>query len=181
MHPWFVGRYNQDTYPVFQARIVDDIAWCKQNKLDYVPTVFPGFSWQNLKPGAPFDAIPRNKGHFLWKQLAGALEAGAQMVYVAMFDEIDEATAIFKCSQEVPVGASRFLPYEKGIPSDHYMWLTGQAGRMLKKQLPFQKTMPVRTHQPEKAYRPQDALQPHWAAEPGIADLQAYRYLPQIR
>ena len=148
VHPWFVGRYNQDTYPVFQARIVDDIAWCKQNQLDYVPTVFPGFSWQNLMPGAPFDAIPRNKGHFLWQQLAGALEARAQMVYVAMFDEIDEATAIFKCSQEVPVGASRFLPYEKGIPSDHYMWLTGQAGRMLKKQIPFQKTMPVRAHQP---------------------------------
>lgn len=144
VHPWFVGRYNEERYPEFQARIVNDLAWCRQHKLDYVPTVFPGFSWQNLKPGAPFDAIPRNKGSFLWKQLAGALEAKAQMVYVAMFDEIDEATAIFKCTQEVPVGQSRFLPYEKGIPSDHYLWLVGQAGKMLKKQIPFQKSMPLR-------------------------------------
>jgi glycoprotein endo-alpha-1,2-mannosidase len=146
VHPWFVGRYNEETYPKFQARIVDDLAWCRKHKLDYVPTVYPGFSWQNLKPGAPFDAIPRNKGSFLWKQLAGALEAKASMVYVAMFDEIDEATAIFKCTQDVPVGASRFLPYEKEIPNDHYMWLVGQAAAMLKKQIPFQKSMPVRNN-----------------------------------
>ena len=34
----------------------------------------------------------------------GAIQAGAEMIYVAMFDEIDEGTAIFKCAKKVPVG-----------------------------------------------------------------------------
>ena len=60
------------------------------------------------------------------------------MIYVAMFDEIDEGTAIFKIARNVPVGESKFIPLDDGIPSDHYLWLTGQAAVMLKKkqQLP---------------------------------------------
>ena len=70
--PWFVGRYNESTYTFFQERIKEDIKWCKENKVDYVPLAFPGFSWKNMRPNDPFDAIPRNKGQFLWRQLAGA-------------------------------------------------------------------------------------------------------------
>lgn len=146
VHPWFVGRYNEDTYPQFQERIKQDIAWCNANSLDYVPVAYPGFSWKNMRPNDPFNAIPRNKGSFFWKQLSGAIESGADMVYVAMFDEIDEGTAIFKCAQEVPVGLSRFVPYEKEIQPDHYMWLAGQAAGMLKKEIPYQATMPYRTY-----------------------------------
>jgi glycoprotein endo-alpha-1,2-mannosidase len=146
VQPWFVGRYNEDTYPHFQQRIKDDIAWCKQYKLDYVPVVYPGFSWKNMRPNDPFDAIPRNKGSFFWKQLVGGIEAGGQMLYVAMFDEIDEATAIFKVVKESPIGKSKFVPYEEDIPSDHYLWLTGQASGILKKEVPFQKEIPYRTY-----------------------------------
>ena len=70
--------------------------------------------------------IPRNKGSFLWKQIAGAIEAGAEMIYVAMFDEIDERTAIYKCTNNVPVGKSKFVDNE-GQPSDFYLRLTGGA------------------------------------------------------
>jgi hypothetical protein len=146
VQPWFVGRYNEDTYPQFSERIKVDIQWCNANGLDYVPVVFPGFSWKNMRPNDPFDAIPRNKGSFLWKQLAGGISSGAKMLYVAMFDEIDEGTAIFKCARSVPVGASRFVPYEAEVPADHYMWLTGQAAGMLKKEIPFQATIPYRTY-----------------------------------
>ena len=48
-----------------------------------------------------------------------------------MFDEIDEATAIFKCTNDPPVGESKFLDYE-GLPSDHYLWLTGKIGERLR-------------------------------------------------
>jgi hypothetical protein len=59
------------------------------------------------------------------------------MIYVAMFDEIDEATAIFKCSNTPPTNQppAKFVTYE-GLPSDHYLWLTGQAGRMLRGDAP---------------------------------------------
>ena len=66
------------------------------------------------------------------------------MPYVAMFDEIDEGTAIMKCAHEVPVGKSIFVPIEKGVPSDHYLWLTSMAGKMLRGEIPFSKEMPVR-------------------------------------
>lgn len=66
------------------------------------------------------------------------------MLYVAMFDEIDEGTAIFKCATEVPVGASTFIPIEEGLKSDHYLWLTGEARAMMLKKRKFTETPPVR-------------------------------------
>ena len=48
-----------------------------------------------------------------------------------MFDEMDEGTAIFKCTNDPPVGASPFLTYE-GLPSDHYLWLTAAGGRLIR-------------------------------------------------
>ncbi len=144
IHPWLVGRYNTDSYEEYrQTEIVKDIAWCKAHGKSYAPTVFPGFSWHNMK-GDASNMIPRDKGEFFWKQISGAIESGAEMLYVAMFDEIDEATAIMKCAHEVPVGESVFVPYEEGIPSDHYLWLTGMAGKMLRGEIPYTSTMPER-------------------------------------
>ena len=61
--------------------------------------------------------IARNKGRFYWQQLMGAIEEGAEMIYIAMFDEIDEGTAIFKTTNDPPVGASHFENFEPDIPS----------------------------------------------------------------
>ncbi|SHL89803.1 glycoside hydrolase family 71/99-like protein [Mucilaginibacter sp. OK098] len=143
IHPWFVGRFNETSYPQFQSRIVGDIAWCKTNKVDYVPTVFPGFSWHNMNPRSPQNQIPRNKGQFYWKQLYGAIKSGATMLYVAMFDEVDEGTAILKTSKNPPVGLSNFVTIEEEIPNDYYLYLTGYAGKMLRKQIPLQVNIPA--------------------------------------
>jgi hypothetical protein len=51
------------------------------------------------------------------------------MVYQAMFDEINEGTAIFKCVNDPPVGASTFVTYE-GLPSDFYLKMVGRASRL---------------------------------------------------
>jgi glycoprotein endo-alpha-1,2-mannosidase len=145
VQPWLVGRYNEKTYEDYRkTEIVEDIKWCKAEGKSYVPTVFPGFSWYNMKPNEISDKIPRNKGSFYWKQIAGDLESGAEMLYVAMFDEIDEGTAIIKISPKVPVGKSIFVPNDKEVPTDHYLWLTGMAGKMLRGELPFSKEMPSR-------------------------------------
>ncbi|NDV84056.1 glycoside hydrolase family 71/99-like protein [Bacteroides sp. 51] len=140
--PWFVGRYNEAGYENFRKHIKEDIAWAKKNNVDYAPLSFPGFSWRNMKPRDT--PIERNKGNFLWKQLAGALASGAEMLYVAMFDEIDEGTAIFKCAKRVPVGKSVFVPIEEELQTDHYLWLVGEAGRMLRKEVPLQMAQPKR-------------------------------------
>jgi glycoprotein endo-alpha-1,2-mannosidase len=44
IHPWSSGSFTESSYLIFQSRIKEDINWCKKNKIDYVPTIFPGFS-----------------------------------------------------------------------------------------------------------------------------------------
>lgn len=135
--PWTVGRYGtpKDATSRGEKYLKPDIAWCTEHKLDYLPVIFPGFSWTNLSKSrnqeAKFNAIPRLGGEFLWSQALAAKHAGAQMLYVAMFDEMDEGTAIFKTDNHPPVGDSRFLA-EPDLPSDHYLWLTGRLGALLR-------------------------------------------------
>jgi len=135
--PWAVGRLGtpQDAASHVEKILRPDVAWCAKHKIDYLPVIFPGFSWQNLSKSrgqeAKFNAIPRLGGQFLWSQALAARRAGAQMLYVAMFDELDEGTAIFKTENHPPVGSSPFLA-EPELPNDHYLWLTGMLGRLLR-------------------------------------------------
>lgn len=142
--PWTVGRYRDAaTVARHEGKFLKlDLAWCSQAKLDYLPVVFPGFSWRNMH-GGPLDAIPRRRGEFLWSQFAAAQRAGAKMIYVAMFDEVDEGTAIFKCTSDVPnSGNTKFVTYE-GLPSDFYLRLTGAGAKMLRGEIPFSDKMPT--------------------------------------
>ncbi|MCI0358012.1 MAG: glycoside hydrolase family 71/99-like protein [Planctomycetaceae bacterium] len=144
--PWTVGRYDSPDEAGQHAERVwkSDIAWCRERGLDYLPVVFPGFSWHNLRRGARLDEIPRRKREFLWRQFAEAKEAGATMIYTAMFDELDEGTAIFKCTSDVPMGASPFVTFE-GLPSDHYLRLTGMGGKLLRGELEPTEQPPARS------------------------------------
>ena len=138
--PWMVGRFSgsrPEEMERYSAQVTADIAWCSERKLDYVPCVYPGFSWYNLKKGHdPFNAIPRQRGKFYGGLINSAIKSGAKMLYVAMFDEMNEGTAIFKCTNNPPTDGAKFLAYE-GLSSDHYLWLTGQAGRMLRREIPL--------------------------------------------
>jgi hypothetical protein len=141
--PWTVGRYGspEEVRRREQPTWAQDVAWCAERKLDFLPVVFPGFSWFNMN-GGKLDQIPRLKGEFLWSQFVAAKRAGAGMVYVAMFDEVDEGTAIFKCVNDVPVGApNRFVTYE-GLPSDFYLRQCGKGASMLRGELPMTDTVP---------------------------------------
>jgi hypothetical protein len=141
--PWTVGRYRtlDGVAEHARKRWKEDILWCKKQKKGYLPVAFPGFSWHNLRPKSPPGEIPRLKGRFLWKQYVEAKRAGATMIYQAMFDEMDEGTAIFKCTDDPPVGKSRFLTLE-GLPGDHYLWLAGQGGKLLRGELKATEALP---------------------------------------
>ena len=147
LSPWTVGRYGD---PKGAANLADKIwkpdqAWCQTEKKAYLPVIFPGFSWSNLSSlrgkDTKLDQIPRLGGRFLWSQAHAARAAGAKTLYVAMFDEIDEGTAIMKCGGPRPAG--NFVDLSD-VPTDHYLWLSGQAGRMLRGEIPASPDLPQR-------------------------------------
>ena len=55
--------------------------------------------------------------------------------YVAMFDEVDEGTAIFKVTNHPPRQA-HFVTLD-GLPSDWYLRLTGEGARLLREESRF--------------------------------------------
>ncbi|HVU26276.1 MAG TPA: glycoside hydrolase family 71/99-like protein [Verrucomicrobiae bacterium] len=152
--PWMVGRFTpllHEEPERYAAQIQADIAWCNERHLEYAPCIYPGFSWHNLSrfefkgQEHPLNQIPREKGDFYWSQISTAIGSGAKMLYVAMFDEMDEGTAIFKCTSKPPTGA-QFFDYD-GMPSDYYLRLTGEAGKMLRGEIPLSKQIPFQGNQ----------------------------------
>jgi hypothetical protein len=147
LSPWTVGRYADPKGANELSREIwaPDRDWCEAHGKGYLPVIFPGFSWRNLSAlrgeQAKLGAIPRLGGRFLWSQAVAARAAGAQTLYVAMFDEIDEGTAIMKCGGPRPVG--NFVDLSD-VPTDHYLWLSGQAGRMLRGEIPASSDLPKR-------------------------------------
>jgi hypothetical protein len=153
--PWTVGPYvdltGVDTY---RATLAGDLERSKSFGIDYMPVVFPGFSWHNLMManGQPtkaiFNSIPRQCGKFYWRQVYNATNVGITMLYNAMFDEVDEGTAMFKV---VPthVGLPErpaFVTLDADgcqLPSDWYLRLAGAATRSLSISERLPKEMPT--------------------------------------
>ncbi|MDB6038888.1 MAG: hypothetical protein JWM99_2729 [Verrucomicrobiales bacterium] len=142
--PWTVGRYSNPDQATRYATNTEalDIRWCQEKGKEFMPVVFPGFSWHNMNSRSPLNQIPRLKGQFLWTQFAQAKKTGATMVYQAMFDEVNEGTAIFKCTDDPPTGASQFATFE-GLPNDFYLNLVGRASRMIRGETPIVEAVPA--------------------------------------
>ena len=135
--PWTVGRYRTLAEVGYHAETTweADLAWCRQRGVEYLPVIFPGFSWKNLK-GGPLNQVPRLRGTFFQRQINEAIRVGSRSLYIAMFDECDEGTAIFKCADPPRGLKDRFVGLE-GVPNDHYLKLTGAAGRRLQTKEKF--------------------------------------------
>ncbi|MCE7060307.1 T9SS type A sorting domain-containing protein [Dyadobacter sp. CY343] len=144
--PWSVGRYNTESganaFAINSVR--PDMAYLAPKNIDYMPVIFPGFSWFNLQnvrdnpSGAVKNAIPRNGGSFLWQQSQNVINEGANMIYLAMFDEVDEATSFFKMekfSNHTPKGGDTwFLSLDADgydLTPDWYMALGGYTKKVL--------------------------------------------------
>ena len=112
-----------------------------------MPVIFPGFSWYNLN-GGTLNQIPRLGGEFYWRQAYHAVDAGCAMLYTAMFDEMDEGTAMLKMAattNEFPAGATMVSLDVDGLslPSDWYLQVGGEAARMLRGETPVQDSLPI--------------------------------------
>ncbi|MES2308564.1 MAG: glycoside hydrolase family 71/99-like protein [Verrucomicrobiota bacterium] len=148
--PWTPGRYRTPQQVVEHANKYwrEDVEWTKKNGVDYLPVVFPGFSWVNKNPTEKLNDIPRLGGKFLWTQYVELKKLGVKMVYESMFDEMDEGTQIFKTDSHPPVGTSSFCWYgmDEGTPlaSDYYLWLVGEAAKMIRGERELSVQMPKR-------------------------------------
>jgi len=148
LSPWTVGRFVDDAgADAYRATIAADLAAVTAAGRRYMPVVFPGFSWHNLSGGAS-NEIPRRGGAFYWRQVGNAVSAGATMLKTAMFDEVDEGTAMFKLAPtaaQLPTGAS-FVPLDadgQALSSDFYLRVGGAATAMLRGDLPNSSTLPT--------------------------------------
>jgi hypothetical protein len=143
--PWNVGNVTEAAGQQQAAtdHWKDDRAEAERVGMAYLPVIYPGFGWTNLKgKGAARAAIPRLSGAFYWRQFVVAADLGIDMAYVAMFDEVDEATAIFKVSNTPPTQA-RFTTYD-GLPADWYLRLTGEGSKVIRGERKSQATLPIR-------------------------------------
>lgn len=147
--PWAVGRFADDAGADNFAKehIAPDLAELEPLQVDYMPVVFPGFSWHNLNAG-PLNQIPRRGGAFYWHQVYNAVKAGSNMLYGAMFDEVDEGTAFFKIvsqSSQLPAQGT-FLALDadgQTLPSDWYLTLAGKATQTLRGEMPLSSSLPL--------------------------------------
>ncbi len=199
--PWLVGVYDyngtasnavssfseyftdrmDDKKTIWGSTTKGDYSQAAYHNVEYCPLVYPGFSDRNMKPD--HDAYDRHSGDFFWQQIYKNVNKGATMLYVAMFDEIDEGTAIYKClrKNEVPSNVSakdyyvvyenegyrrsdtqvsvsgtgnwckkaselgiKFNGIEDNLDSDYYLWLTGQAAKVLKGKATLTQNKPTR-------------------------------------
>lgn len=156
--PWTVGRYGSDGVDDWKTtKIIPDLAETNAKGIDYMPVIWPGFSWLNIHEGT-LNQHPRNGGEFYWDQAYNAIDAGAKFIYVAMFDEVDEGTAMFKIAANknaVPVEVSDILVTldQDGLqlPSDWYLKLADQTQKMLDGSIPLSATIPISPQEENKA------------------------------
>ena len=137
--------------------IVLDIAEAKRLGKEYLPVIWPGFSWHNLFPGSPSNQIKRLGGKFYWTQAYNAISSSSTMLYGAMFDEVNEGTAIYKIASNrsmAPIEASWVSLDADGynLPSDWYLRLASYAKKMLNKKIPLSKTMPIDPAHPDTTW-----------------------------
>jgi len=141
LSPWAVGRYgtNAQYDKLFTGQVLGDLEQTKADKTHYAPVVWPGFSFGNGGDGTKFNQIQRNCGSFftnMASKLANAsLSTKPLFIYVAMFDEVNEGTAILKAATEksqVPQLSNGLEFTYLGmdpcgeVQEDHYLKLAGQ-------------------------------------------------------
>jgi hypothetical protein len=86
-------------------------------------------SQDGIQDGSPdrpyYNSIPRRGGRFFWQQFYEFLNLGNQTVGIAMFDEVDEGTAIFKLANSealTPRNVPNLADFPGGV-TDYFVHL----------------------------------------------------------
>ena len=142
--PWQVGRVSIDPETEYKksntGHWAEDAAMCASNHVIYIPVLYPGTHIAGQPPAPPaLPTVPRRNGNTLWEQFVAASKLhGINSVFIAMFDEVNEGTAIFKAvtiKGGTPNGAANFLYLNidgYNLPYDFYLTLTGGIGKSLR-------------------------------------------------
>ncbi len=138
--PWMVGSYKTDAEiaTFVKRRLAPDLIETRRLGIDYMPVVFPGFSWANLtNDPTQSNKIPRRCGRFLWAQATQFRAAGATMLFGAMFDEVNEGTAFFPVvprAADTPKSPAYLALDADGcaLPSDWYLRIASEITRSLR-------------------------------------------------
>jgi hypothetical protein len=146
--PWTVDRFKSDVQvDQYKSKMILDMAAARHCGAEYMPVVFPGFSNQN-SIGTVFNSIPRRGGNLYWRQIYNAVSIDVPMIYNAMFDEVDEGTAMYKLAatgNDQPKGV-KLVPLDAdglNLPSDWYLRLAGAATQMLRGEIPLTIKIPI--------------------------------------
>lgn len=157
--PWTVGRFRdaRSIDRFYENEVIPDLVETRSLGIEYMPVVYPGFSWRNMNRTAPVNQIPRQGGRFYWRQVERALSAGNTMLYGAMFDEVDESTAMFKLAAssrdaptDVPV-VTLDIDGER-LPSDWYLRLARETQKRLRAIRPPTRRVGKRSHSAAHAH-----------------------------
>lgn len=122
----------------------DDLRDCQQRGAQWIPVIYPGFSWNNLMRLCKVDHVttaPRRDGQFLWEQFYALAQLKVDCAYLAMFDEVDEGTAIFKLSASSWVNDATI--HRDRLPSDWYLRVVREGVKMLRGQRPIVAKLPI--------------------------------------
>lgn len=177
--PWAVGRATDSSYLPY---LTADFADCNSNGMDYLPNAYPGTSFYNSNgSSSPKNQFPRYAGNFLWTQFSDMRYIGAHSVFIAMFDEMNEATSIFECAEDASMIPSNywFLTLDADgthCSSDFYLRLSKDGGDMIKRLKPYSPTLPTEPVLPVSTPAPPTGLYTVgasnqvtviWSASPG--------------
>ena len=151
LSPWPLGRFSENDAGIAQfvkETVEPDVVEAHRLSIRYMPVVYPGFSWFNLMTNrgkadhAELNRVPRSCGRFMWSQVSSLLASRVDSLYIAMFDEADESTAIFPAetvADRLPKGSHMLFLNQDGcsLPDDWYLRVAGAAaGFVHKSKLP---------------------------------------------
>ncbi len=124
--PWHTSRFKRDDMAIkYKSIVTADNIWCDNANIAYAPNVSPGIR-EKILHGNGYE-VYREGGYYFWDMAKAAIEGGSKLLYIGMFDEVDEGTQIHKINNNPPLYSNTlsFATYGKN-PEDHYLWLSGE-------------------------------------------------------